>query len=513
MRLSIYLLLITLAFTGCVDDEDNIPNLDDVTAPSELSLDFAIANDNSGTVSILPGARGATLLRIDFGDGTGETAEMAPGETASRVYTEGTYTVTLTAIGINGRETTMTQELSVSFAAPQNLMVLIEPITGNALGIRVSATADLETDFAVYFGENDDEEPTVFTEGETVDYTYSAVGTYTVRVVARSGGSQTAEESVEVTVSDPLTLPVTFDDRDVEIFGFGGANPAIVGNPDPNEANSSSRVVQVTKTSGSEVWAGVVFELGQPIDFSNGSQIQLTTWSPDAGIPVLVKLENSTDPNVFIEVTVNTTVASGWEVLTANFGGGDLSQEYSKIAVFFDFGTAGQGKEYYFDAVTQTDGVPELGLPLDFEISGEGIYSFTGFGGAGAGVQPNPDQSGINTSATVVEFRKGVGSEVWGGVFIDLDAPIDFSSSQMVSVKVWSPKVGAPILLKIENPDNGDENREISVNTTTSGEWEELVFNLSGIETLNNQRRVVIFADFGTSGDDIPYYFDDFRLQ
>lgn len=513
MRLSIYLLLITLAFTACVDDEDTIPNISDAAAPSELSLDFAIANDNSGTVSILPGARGATLFRIDFGDGSEEIVEMAPGETVSRVYTEGTYPVTLTAVGINGRETTMTQDLSVSFAAPQNLMVLIEPINGNALGIRVSATADLETDFAVYFGESADEEPTIITEGETVDYTYGAVGTYTVRVVARSGGSQTAEESIEVTVSDPLTLPVTFDDRDVEIFGFGGANPAIVDNPDPSELNSSSRVVQVTKTNGSEVWAGVVFELGQPIDFSNGNNLRLTTWSPDAGIPVLVKIENATDPNIFIEVTVNTTAANGWEELTANFGGGDLSQEYSKVAVFFDFGTAGQGKEYYFDAVTQTDGLPTVGFPLDFELSGEGLYSFTGFGGAGAGVQPNPDRSGINTSATVVEFRKGVGSEVWGGVFIDLDAPIDFSNSQQVSVKVWSPKVGAPILLKIENPENGDENREISVNTTVTGEWEELVFDLSGIENLPNQRRVVIFADFGTSGNDVPYYFDDFRLQ
>ena len=46
---------------------------------------------------------------------------------------------------------------------------------------------------------------------------------------------------------------------------------------------------------------------------------------------------------------------------------------------------------------------------------------------------------------------KTVGAEFWGGVeSMSLDTAIDFSASEMISIKTWSPKADIPVRLKIE---------------------------------------------------------------
>lgn len=515
MKLTSYLLfsiLLLACFTSC-DDEDVLPNLGDVPAPSELSLNFSIANDNSGEVTIQPNGRGVTSYAIDFGDGSEPLAELAPGEAAINVYELGTYNVVLTAMGINGLTTSFSQELTVSFLPPQNLVVTITPTPGNALSIDVTATADLETNFQVFFGEDPTAEPVTFIEGQTVSYAYQAVGTYDVRVVAISGGAASIEETTSVTISNPVVLPLDFENPSLnyEIFGFGSATASIIDNPDVSEGNNSSRVATMAKPAGSEVWAGVAMPLGEVINFNGLTQVKMNVWSPRAGVSVLLKLENGDDNTVFIEVATPTTVANSWEELVFNFAGADFSNEYQTVVVFFDFGTSGMNEVFYFDEIELTDGMGELNFPLDFEAN-DIEFAFTGFGGANAEVINNPDASGINTSSKVGQFIKNVGSETWGGVFIDVDEPIDFSGTQNVKLKIWSPVVGAPILLKIENPADGDINREATVNTTVANQWEELTFNLSGIQDLANIRRVVLFCNFGTSGNAQPYYFDDIQL-
>ena len=87
-------------------------------------------------------------------------------------------------------------------------------------------------------------------------------------------------------------------------------------------------------------------------------------------------------------------------------------------------------------------------LPLDFE-SATTIYSFTDFDGGVATKIPNPQISGINTSATVMQLVKGAGA-VWAGSKISMAAPIDFSTERIFKVKVFSPVAGRRLLLKFE---------------------------------------------------------------
>lgn len=505
-----FLSLLLLTF-GC-DDEDVLPALADVAPPSELSLAFDIAGDNSGTVSIQPNGRGVTNYSLDFGDGSDVLTEVQPGEVIDHVYALGTYNVSLTAMGINGLTASTSQELTVSFLPPENLMVMITPTNGNNLGIDVTATADLETIFEVYFGEDDTAAPLTFVEGETVSYTYQNIGTYDVRVVAISGGSASIEEITSVEITNPLLLPVDFEDatQTYELIGFGQASGEVVDNPASSEVNNSSKVAKLTKPAGSETWAGVTLELGQAIDFNGLDKIKLATWSPRANVPVLLKLENGTDGDIFVEALATTTSAGSWEELLFDFSSADLSGEYQKVIVFYDFDASGMNEIFYYDAIELTDGQGEILLPVSFEED-LGI-TFDGFGGANAEVIDNPDASGINTSSKVGQFIKNIGSETWGGIFFDVSGPIDFSATQLVKVKIWSPTAGVDVILKIEDPTDNTINREATVATTVSGQWEELTFDLSGIQDLANMSRIVLFCDFGNGGTEEPYYFDDIRL-
>lgn len=517
------LILVSLGFAGC-DDEQILPALEEAPVPAELSLAVTADTENPGEVTITPGAVGATLFTLDPGDGS-ELLDVAVGGSVTHQYSVGEYTLTLTAMGINGQTATLAETITVAATPPRNLALSINATPGNPLSIDLSATAEFSDGFNAYFGDGDEESPTLLQDGQTVSHAYAAPGDYEVRVVALSQGMETtleATQTVSVTTGDnSVLLPLTFENSEITYAwgGFGGAGAGLVANPDVNDANPSNTVVELNKTGGSEVWAGAFLPLDGPVDFSAATTVFMNVWSPRAGIPVILKLEDADDADTFVEVTATTTVAGGWHQLAFDFSGaGDLTHPYEKVVIFFDFGTNGMDETFYFDDIS-LDGEggggggnnDALNLPLDFQ-NADLTYTFQGFGGAGAEVVDNPDASGDNTSSRVAALTKNDGSEVWAGVFIDIDEAIDFSGGQRMTLKVWSPVAGATILFKMENPDNGDDNVEVSATTTGAGQWEELEFDFSGIEAFANIRRIVLFGNFGTAGTGETYYFDDIRL-
>jgi hypothetical protein len=68
-------------------------------------------------------------------------------------------------------------------------------------------------------------------------------------------------------------------------------------------------------------------------------------------------------------------------------------------------------------------------------------------------------------------------------------------------------------VLKLENPDNADDNIELTMTTNGANQWEELTYDFSGIEALPNIKRVVFFGNFGTAGTGESYYFEDIRRE
>ncbi|MBP6460215.1 MAG: hypothetical protein KA264_08980, partial [Crocinitomicaceae bacterium] len=464
---------------------------------------------------IIPKGEGVTQYEIYFGDGTTAPAFVSPGSSVDHVYTEGVFPVKIVAMAIDGQKTEVTQSLTVSFLAPTNLNVTISPVVGNNMAITAQATANLETFFQVYWGEDPNQVPQDFMEGQTVTHTYASVGTFTVKVVALSGGVATTEYQQNVTISNPVLMPINFESATLNyaFTNFGGATTTVVNNPNVSAGNGSAKVAKLTKSTGSEVWAGSFIELGSPINFATMQKIKIKAWSPQSGITVKMKLENLANPNINTEVDVTNTTANAWEDLVFDFTGINNANNYQRVVLFFNFGNAGTGLNYYFDDVELTTGAESLVLPLTFQ-STTLTYSFTNFGGAETDVVTNPNVTGINTTTKVGRTVKTSGAQTWGGSFIELSSPINFATMQKIKMKVWSPQAGAVVKLKLENLANGTGiNTELDATTTVANGWEELTYNFTGINNANNYQRVVVFFDFGNAGNGATYYFDDIKLS
>lgn len=416
-------------------------------------------------------------------------------------------------------------------------------------GAKVLLKVENETDGSIFFEK--EVLTTVANVWEDLSFDYSAISTsnqYKKIVIIFENGTMGDGSSNFTFFFDDITLttgggggsltqmnlPVTFDLATVDygLIGFGGAEQStIVADP----TNASNKVAKVIKTATAELWAGTTVTASSGLGFASripftasNTKMSVRVWSPNAGIPVRLKVEEHGDPTHSVETEATVTTASGWQTLEFNFANQasgtsplNLAYNYDKASIFFNFGTTGAiagEKTYYFDDMQfgsgGGSGSTNPVLPLDFESSTI-TYAFNDFDGGGTTVIPNPQSNGINTSSKVAKMVKNAG-QTWGGSWIMLDAPIDFSVNRTFKMKVFSPRIGTKVLLKVENETDGSISYEKEVLTTVANAWEDLTFNYSTISTTNQYKKVVFIFDNGTMGDgssNFTYLFDDLRLQ
>jgi hypothetical protein len=323
-----------------------------------------------------------------------------------------------------------------------------------------------------------------------------------------------------------IDLPVTFDVQGVNYTVTDFGNNQTVDAVDPNDANN--KVKKTTKVNGAETWAGTTigtstgFATAIPLTAAS-SQMSVRVYSPAAGIRVLLKVEDHTNGQRSVETFATTTMAGEWETLIFDFNNQapgtaafNATYTYDMASIFFDFGNSGNGKVFYWDDVRKlsTNFVESVSLPLTFE-SNNLTYTWNDFDGGVVTVVNNPQSGGINTSAKVGKMVKNAG-QIWGGSWIGLAAPIDFSTKKTFKVKVFSPRAGAKLLLKVENQSNGAISFEKEVTTTVAGGWETLSFDYSAINTANTYQKIVLIFDLGTVGDgsaNFTFLFDDITLN
>ncbi|MFA0963828.1 PKD domain-containing protein [Roseivirga sp. BDSF3-8] len=211
------------------------------------------------------------------------------------------------------------------------------------------------------------------------------------------GGGGGGEEP-EVTYP---SFPLTFEETGVTyLWGdFGGTAGSVIANPDPSGINTSDSVAQLVKSAGAETWAGTNIQMESPINFGGNPVLSVKVWSPRAGVPILLKLEDSSSkpsesdpPTIFAEVTATTTVANTWEVLTfdySTYADFDMANTYDAISVFYDFGTAGADEIAYIDDIQLASGESQ---PLTLaDLTGGGTKAWRLKPAAGAfGVGPTP---------------------------------------------------------------------------------------------------------------------------
>ena len=523
-NLSCLFFLMTVVISCQKQNYDDLSLLTPAVTPSKNSALFTITQDNSGLVTIYPGGEGASYYEVFYGDTSTVAGKVLAGSNAQHRYAEGTYSVKIIAHSLTGQTSTLTQSLTVSYRAPENLVVTILRDAANRFKVNVSATALYETFFKIYFGDVPNEVPQSFLEGQVISHIYASTGTYTIKVVALSGGVATTTYTQVISIKNQISLPVTFDDPNIDysVIDFGGT--VSIDAVDPN--NAGNNVKKTTKPSGAETWAGTT--MGNDLGFTARipftaltTQMSMRVYAPATGIKVRLKVEDHNDPTKSVETEALTSVANGWQTLIFDFAfqatgtaALNLSYNYDKASVFFDFGTAGSGKVFYWDDVKfePVNIYTGLQLPLDFQ-STTLPYTFIDFGGASSTVVNNPHIVGINTSSKVGSLTKGAGAQVWAGSFLELGSPISFAFLQKIKMKVWVPAAGIVVKLKLENLGNPGINIERDATTTIANGWEELTYDFTGIVNSNNYQRVVVFFDFGNGGTGATYYFDDIRLN
>jgi len=302
--------------------------------------------------------------------------------------------------------------------------------------------------------------------------------------------------------SAQVTLPIDFESgtTTADFTDFDGGFAEVVANPAPDAVNGSATVCQLVRNGGLP-WGGSLLQMGEYFDFSEATSIRMKVWSPR-------------------QDQWNVT-QGGWEVMTWNFAG-QYSMTYDKLVFMFDFENVGDGSDqstFYFDDIEQLDasgGLSQIDLPCTFEDETVDQTTYDFWGNASQVVE-DPTMPG-NHVVEVVKMPVAVG---WSGTMIGtiegFANNIPFTEEEKtISVRVWTPAAGTPILLKTELAGEGIYAETIQY--TSQEGWETLEFNFGNelpggpeLEVNYPYDLLVIFFGFGDEGVEggTTYYFDD----
>jgi hypothetical protein len=194
------------------------------------------------------------------------------------------------------------------------------------------------------------------------------------------------------------------------------------------------------------------------------------------------------------EVSHNYAAAGTYNVRVVALSGGAAKSEITTPVVIFD----------------------PFGLPITFEQATVDYF----FGTFGDGQQfakvANPNATGLNTSANVGRFTRG--NQGWSGTYSPLNIPIDMAVGKKVKVLAYNPDpalIGKSLNVELEAGTiaNGIAIKKTAF--TTSGAWEELVFDFSTIAaippTAKFNQLVLRFND-AVDGPGAIIYVDNFTL-
>ena len=401
-----------------------------------------------------------------------------------------------------------------------NFTFTLDEDTGTVEFINISEKA---TSYQWDFGDGD-----TSTEINPIK-TYTASGTYTVVLTASNtaGATSTFEDEITIVIKEPITLPITFDNNNVNydlgVSTFNGAAFEILDNPDVSGTNDKSSKVGKITNSGA-AFEGIFFDLGTPVDLSTEQTITANFWSEEP-IDILMKLELGAGSDTELSASHGGT---GWETVSFNFAS---TESYSRITLFVD-GPGTTAGDFFIDDVEQVETattpsgcvdtpVAATALPVDFEGC-ETFLSSENFGdGITSGLAENPSKAGINTSDFVLQVDKPSGSSFFAGIQNTFENNFDLTTTDVFKLKVYSTKANVVFRFELAlnpqtDPVTGNP-APVFVTIPNANEWTEVEFtftNLPGGPTAYNQ--LVIKPDNDEVDSAITeggtYYIDDLTL-
>ncbi len=142
-------------------------------------------------------------------------------------------------------------------------------------------------------------------------------------------------------------------------FGGNPDPPSItleyVENPDQSGINVSEYVLQFTEQPGNQQWAGIYFDLEEPIVFpAYKNAISIQVYAQEPGQNITLKLEKT--PEEFKEVSVPTTTSNQWEELKFEFSSSD-NKQFKRFVLFMHLGQSIEQEQItYLDDIKIVEG-------------------------------------------------------------------------------------------------------------------------------------------------------------
>ena len=311
-----------------------------------------------------------SVVTSDFVDFDGGTATVLPNAQSSGINTSATVAQIVRDGGEiwSGSKIYLAANLDFSTMNIIRMKVYTSAPVGTVVKFKLEGSGSTERDVSTTVSNEWEELSWDFT-GEPANFN-TLVFMFDFGNVGNGSASSTFlfDDVHQVFGGSQLDLPVTFEDAGVNYTttDFGGNVSTMV--TDPWDANNT--VVEVIKTTQAATWAGTT--IGTPAGFATNIPLSLTesvmtarVWSPEAGTPIRLKVEDWSDPTHTCETETNSTVNGGWETMTFDFinqaPGTELLSiglgwgwTYNMASIFFNFGTEGAvagEKTYYFDDV------------------------------------------------------------------------------------------------------------------------------------------------------------------
>ena len=179
---------------------------------------------------------------------------------------------------------------------------------------------------------------------------------------ASAGAATQAFNSVTVVVAPPGggdRVLASFDETPALAFeGFNGAETSTLA-AGPAGSGTTGLAAKIIRLGG-EVWAGAKVNVGViPVTAAN-NKISARVYSAVAGVPMVLKLENATDPNINTgDLQATPAVVVGWQTLTWTVPANKVAGAYSWVVMLPNLGTkasATPGETYYFDDIKLVSG-------------------------------------------------------------------------------------------------------------------------------------------------------------
>lgn len=196
--------------------------------------------------------------------------------------------------------------------------------------------------------------------------------------------------------------------------------------------------------------------------------------------------------------------------------GAEVSHTYANAGTYDVKVVALSGGAAKSEKITPVTIFDAFGLPITFDLTTIDYFFGTFGDGQQFAVVANPNPTGLNTTAKVGKFTRG--NQSWSGTYSPLNTAIDMANGKKILVLAYNPDpalVGKSLNVELEAGSSISNGVAVLKTAfTTSGTWEELVFDFSpiaGIPANEKFKQLVLRFNDGSNGGGAVIYVDNFR--